>query len=105
MSLIEEFEQKLNNGKIKTDSDIEAFIEEKQKECTHEFGTCLANEIWATYYQWRAKGTNCEGCRHAGCWGIYPCNECSRKIQLFDHFDMTDKKLDEMLDAFRHMSA
>mgnify|MGYP003318884980 FL=1 len=88
MDWIEEFEQKLDNGEITTDSQIENFIEEKQDECMHEIGkNFLAVQIWAAYYRWQAKGTNCEGCKHVGCWGLYPCNECGRKIQLFDHYE------------------
>ena len=85
MDWIEEFEQKLNSGEIQTDSQIEDFIDDKIGD-DDLFGT-FADAVWKLYYQWRARGTRCEGCKHAGCWGIYPCNECSRKIQLFDHFE------------------
>lgn len=83
------FEEKLNNGKIKTDSDIEDFIQEFKYanwKATNQRLRDFAEDVWNTFYKLRAKGTLCEGCRNVDCWGSFPCDYCSRKITPKDYY-------------------
>lgn len=83
------FEEKFNNGKIETDSDIEDFIEDFKYanwRATGQSPKAFAKDVWNTFYKLLAKGTPCEGCKNVGCWGRFPCDHCSRKLTVKDYY-------------------
>lgn len=85
----EEFRKKLSTEEICTDSDIEDFIGDykyaaykQTKILVKDFDTA----VWKYFYELRAEGTPCEGCKFIGYWGMSPCLYCTRKVNTKDYY-------------------
>lgn len=61
-----------------TDSDIEDFVDEHPE--------INGKDIWDYVYELDAP-EGCKGCIHIQKSGMYPCNECSRRVVLKDYYE------------------
>lgn len=88
MDWLKEFEEKLDSGEIATDDEILDFITENIAKYVDYRGLkFFVSSVWKAYYQWKAKGTACAGCYNVSRWGLFPCTECSRKVEVKDYYE------------------
>lgn len=60
-----------------TDSDIEDFI--------MEHSNINAKEIWDYVFEFDAP-EGCKGCEYIQYSGMFPCNQCSRRVEIKDYY-------------------
>ena len=76
MNWQEELNKIIENGC--TDSDIEDF------EVEHP--DVNGKEIWDYVYEYDAPA-ECKGCKNVQMVGMFPCNRCSRRVDLKDYYE------------------
>lgn len=72
--------------KIHTDSDI--------MDLADELGVSYGEMDYAIANKY-AEGTPCHNCKYVCMCGMYPCNNCSRRIELEDHYEHIDIVVDK----------
>lgn len=70
----EELKKIMENGC--TDSDIEDFVDEHPE---------VNENIWDYVYEYDAP-ESCKGCKYIQYSGMFPCTQCSRKVELKDYY-------------------
>ena len=60
-----------------SDSDVEDFVDEHPE--------VNGKEIWDYVYEYDAPDA-CKGCGYIQCSGMFPCNRCSRKVEVKDYY-------------------